>query len=199
MGSEELLRRQLKRQRAAAEILSRLDLLGRWSQVGSPKLVGAAAYGLMVAPDVDIEIYCDVPTVDPGFVIVSELARQHAVWKVRFSNELGGPDQGLYWQIRYRANGSEVWKIDMWLLGNDHPGPRSLDLVEPMRRALTDETRAAILGIKETLLGETDVHAIEIYEAVLDHDARTAAEFRSWQSRRKPRGLTFWRPAVPGE
>lgn len=199
MDSGELLRRQAERQGAAAAILSRLDLMARWSQVGSPKLVGAAAYGLMVARDIDIEIYCDSPAVDPGFEIVSELARQDAVWKIRFSNELGRPDQGLYWQIRYRATEPKVWKIDMWLLGHDHPGPRSLDLVEPMRRVLTDETRAAILAIKETLLGETDVHAIEIYEAVLDYGARSVDEFRAWQRRRKPGGLTSWRPTALSE
>jgi hypothetical protein len=191
MGSEELLRREMKRRRAAADVLTRLGLMERWSRVGRPKLVGAAAYGLMVALDVDIEIYCDVPTVDPGFAIVSEVARQPGVWKVRFSNELGGPDQGLYWQVRYRGDGSEVWKIDTWLLSHDHPGPRSVDLDEPMRRVLTDETRAAILGIKETLLGEADVHAVEIYEAVLDHGVRTAEEFRAWQSSRTRSGLTF--------
>src|SRR5205823_490190 len=101
-----------------------------------------------------IEIYCGVPTVDPGFAIVSELARRPAVRKVRFSNELDGPDRGLYWQLRYDADRDGVWKVDMWLLGHDHPAPRSVDLVEPMQRALTDETRRAILDIKEMLLGE---------------------------------------------
>ncbi len=85
----------------------------------------------------------------------------------------------------------------MWLLGHDHPGPRSVDLVEPMKRPPTDETRAAILEIKETLLDEPDVHSIEIYEAVLDDGVRSATDFRAWQSQRKPGGLTFWRPALP--
>lgn len=196
MASDDLLRRAALRKRAADAILSRLQLIERWAQVGEPTLVGAAAYGLLVAPDIDIEIYCDEPAVDPGFAIVSELAREPEVWKVRFSNELDAADHGLYWQLRYRAHAAEIWKIDMWLLGHDHPGPRSADLVEPMRRALTEETTRAILVIKEALFGEPDVHSIEVYEAVLDCGVRTPDGFRAWRSQRPPGGLTLWRPTT---
>lgn len=195
MGSE-LLRRQAQRQQVAVEILSHLGLLERWARVGDAKLVGAAAYGLMVAPDIDLEIYCDAPAVDPGFAVVGELARQPGVWKVRFSNELDGADRGLYWQLRYRWDDAEVWKVDMWLLGHDHPGPRSVDLVEPMKSALTNETRRAIIAIKEALFGEPDIHSIEIYEAVLDGGVRSVPAFRAWRSERGPSGLTLWRPTV---
>jgi hypothetical protein len=162
--------------------------------VGTPKLVGAAAYGLMVALDIDIEIYCNAPTVEAGFRIVSEVATRPGVWKVRFSNELEGPDQGLYWQLRYRADENEIWKIDMWLLAHDHPGPRSVDLVRAMNTALTDDTTSAIVAIKEALLDQPDVHSIEIYEAVLDGGVRSVDEFLGWQTHRKPAGLTFWLP-----
>lgn len=196
--SDDVLQRQAARQLKAGEIFARLGLIERWAEVGVPKLVGAAAYGLMVAPDIDIEIYCDAPAVDAGFTIVSSLARQRAICQVRFSNELDGPDQGLYWQLRYRADDGEVWKIDMWLLAHDHPGPRSLDLVEPMKHALTDETRSAILRIKEALLDQPDVHSIEIYEAVLDDGVRSMNGFLAWRAQREPDGLTLWRPTEIG-
>ena len=194
MATDDLLQREASRRRAAGEILGRLQVMERWSELGVPRLVGAAAYGLMVAPDIDIEIYCDAPTVDAGFAIVGQLASQPAIWKVRFSNELHRPAQGLYWQLRYRADDGEVWHIDMWLLAHDHPGPRSVDLVGPMKRALTEETRTAILRLKEALLNQSDVHSIEIYEAVLDGGVRSVSDFRVWLSQRKPVGLTFWRP-----
>ena len=154
--------REAARQRQAAEILAALGVMERWATVGAPKLVGAAACGLMVASDIDIEIYSPSPSVEAGFGVVGELARQPGVWKVRFSNELDGPDQGLYWQLRYRAKHNDVWKIDMWLLAHDHPGPRSDDLVEAMKRALTTETRIAILTIKEALIeaGQTRLRPI---------------------------------------
>lgn len=194
--SEDVLQRAVERQRVAGEILGTLGLMERWSEFGVPRLVGAAAYGLMVAPDIDIEIYCPDPRVEIGFSVVGDVARQPGIWKVRFSNELDGPDQGLYWQLRYRASRDEVWRIDMWLLADDHPGPRSLDLVEVMNRALTDETRVAILRIKEAVHERADVHSMDIYRAVLDDGVRTAADFLTWQAEHKSVGLTSWRPTT---
>ncbi len=162
-------------------------------------LVGAVAYGLVVAPDIDMEIYCERPQVEDGFAVMSRLALYPAVWKVSFSNELEGPDRGLYWQLRYRnpeSEAREVWKIDMWLLGKDHPGPRSADLVEPMREALTPETRAAILWIKEAMLGRERVHGIDVYRAVLDGGVRTPEEFEEWFAAHGLLGPTTWRPSV---
>jgi hypothetical protein len=195
MAGEELHQRQTQRRHAADEILARLRLMELWEEVGcQPKLVGAAAYGLMVATDVDLEIYSGAPSVELGFAVVSQLAREPGVWKVRFSNELDEPDQGLYWQVRYRLTPDEVWNVDMWLLPHDHPGPRSLDLVEPLTRALTEETTEAILRIKEILSEQPDAQSIEIYEAVIDGGVRSESEFREWQNVRVRTGLTLWRP-----
>lgn len=196
MESDNLVERQAARQRTAGEILARLHLLERWAEVGVPKLVGAAAYGLMVAPDIDIEIYCDAPTVEAAFGVVSEVSKQPRVWRIRYADRLDSADQGLYWQLRYRADEGELWKVDMWLLAHDHPGPRAADLVEPMKHALRDDTRAAIVGIKEALFYEPDVHSIEIYEAVLDDGVRSADEFLAWRTQRERVGLTFWRPTA---
>lgn len=54
------------RQRAeqAHEILAQLRLFERWSAFGAPVLVGAVAYELAMAPDIDMEIYCDEPRIE---------------------------------------------------------------------------------------------------------------------------------------
>jgi hypothetical protein len=87
MESDNLVERQAARQRTAGETLARLGRLERWAEVGVPKLVGAAAYGLMVAPDIDIEIYCDAPTVEAAFGVVSEVSRQPRVWRIRHGEQ----------------------------------------------------------------------------------------------------------------
>ncbi len=69
---------------------------------------GHTPASLLVVSSIDLEIYCDAPTVEPGFTLVSELARQPAIWKMRFSNELDRPDQGLSWQLRYRDDDAEA-------------------------------------------------------------------------------------------
>lgn len=116
--SEDVLQRAVERQRVAGEILGTLGLMERWSEFGVPRLVGAAAYGLMVAPDIDIE------------------------------------------------------------------------------SALTEETRIAILTIKEAVQGRGDVHSMDVYRAVLDDGVRTAADFLTWQAEHKSVGLTSWRPTT---
>ncbi|HEX9597943.1 MAG TPA: hypothetical protein VF963_01080 [Gaiellaceae bacterium] len=194
--SDAVLIRAASLERQAVEIIASLNLLERWSKFGAPRIVGSAAYGLMVVPDIDIEIYCPEPTVDAGFSVVSDLARDPRVWKVRFSNELAEENQGLYWQIRYRNSDEEIWKIDMWLLADAHPGPRSVDLIEPMRRVLTDESRVVILTFKELMQDRADIHSIDIYRAVIDDGVRNASDFARWLEQQKPgRGLTFWQPA----
>ena len=188
-----LLQRAEQRRAAASEVVASLQLMERWAEVGAPVLVGAVAYGVVVAPDVDLEIYCEQPRIEAGFGVVSQVAALPGVWKVRFSNELDGPDQGLYWQVRYRTAG-EVWKVDMWLLANDHPGPKAIDAVEPMRRALTAETRAAILEIKEGLAGRYDVRSVDVYRAVLDNGVRSLGAFTEWHARNASTGLLNWLP-----
>ena len=199
---EGVLRRAAERQARAQRVLELLDLLRRWSRYGRPVLVGSVAYGLVVEPDIDLEIYCVQPRVEDGFAVVSHLALVPGVWTVRFSNELQGPDPGLYWQVRYRdpaasaEQAQEVWKIDMWLLAGDYAGPRSADLVEPMRRALTLETRTAILQIKEAFSGREDIHGIDVCRAVLDGGVRTPEAYERWIAGQGPPRLTSWRPSI---
>jgi len=186
------------RRLAAHDVLERLQIVERWSAIGEPTVVGAVAYGLVVAPDIDLEIRCAQPRVEDGFAVLSEIAPLPGVWRVRFSNELESPDQGLYWQIRYRfAPGSEPWKLDMWLLPHDHRGPKSTNMVDAMRRALTDETRVAILEIKAAVSGE-GARSIDVYRAVLDDGVRSAPEFAEWNERNASTGLVDWRPSERG-
>lgn len=191
-----LLMRAARRLQTAEHILAELQLLEKWRPFGTPLLVGAVAYGLVVAPDIDLEIFCDTPRIEDGFEVLRACALHPRVCKARFSNDLAGPNLGLYWQLRYRHEDGQEWKIDMWSMRGEHPGPLSSDLVEPMKRALNDETRAAILEIKEELLREPEAGcgSIHIYRAVLAGGVRTPAEFRKWLERNPPSGLLAWRP-----
>ena len=194
---DDVLLRAEKRQERALSVIGRLGLLERWSCYGSPVLVGAIRYGLMVALDIDMEIYSDNPKIEDGFELMSEVARLPGVWKVRFSNELEGPDQGLYWQIRYRDEEGEVWKVDNWLVSHDHPHAHWGEKFEDaMQRALTNETRRAILEIKECLLGEAGVRGIDIYRAVLEGGVRRLDEFKDWLAEHEASGIILWLPSA---
>lgn len=185
-----------RRQRAAEAILADLDLIGRWSAVGRPVLVGATSYGLMVAPDLDLEIFCDGdPSVEAGFAVLAACAAHPSTTRAAYSNHLDGPDQGLYFKLGFRHQGEE-WKIDMWALREDHPGPLSSWLVEPMRAALGPESRRSILTIKQELTDRPELRcgSIHVYRAVLSHGVRTFAEFQDWRAGQDTESLTDWRP-----
>ena len=196
-----LIRQQARNQQARA-ILKELGWMERWGAYGQPVLVGATAYGLNVALDLDLEVYCPGdPSIEAGFEVLRACAAHPWVKKASFSNLLDTPDQGYYWQLRLEPEPGQIWKVDTWSVRHDHPGPTARDMLEPMRRSLTDETRIAILMIKEALLAQSEVLApsIAIYQAVLEGGARTWAEFVHWRAAHPENGLTFWRPSPPGE
>lgn len=180
----------------AHQILEELDLLHLWRTVGEPILVGAVAYNLVVNPDIDIEIYCDQPEVMAGFIVLENCVKNPNVIGARYSNHLDAEDQGIYYQMKYKNLDGTVWKIDMWLMGHDHPGPCARDLVEPLQRVLNDQTREAILVIKEKVRSDAclNVASIQIYEAVIDYNVRNYEEFVLWHEKVQPQGLTYWKP-----
>jgi hypothetical protein len=196
MCQAELDSRAAERRRVAMTILTELDLIGRWQRFGRPVVVGALAYDLVVAPDIDMEVYCPEVKVADGFQVLSECAQLPGVIKARFANELAGPDQALYWQLRYRQDDGTVWKIDMWSAHTDYELPRAEYLIEPMRAALTPEARRAILALKEQREQDADLAclSIDLYRAVLEDGVRTAADFRAWLASHETGQLTDWRP-----
>jgi hypothetical protein len=196
MSQADLLSRAAERQRVAEHILTELDLLARWRRFGRPVLVGALAYDLPVAPDIDMEIYCPELRVADGFRVLSECAEQPGVVQARFVNALAGPDQALYWQLRYRQDDGTVWKVDMWSAPDDYPLPRSERLVKPMRAALTPETRLAILALKEQRERDDSLKclSIDLYRAVLDDGVRTPDDLRAWLAAHETGQLTDWKP-----
>jgi hypothetical protein len=191
-----LLAREAVRREIAMALVADLRLLERWEVYGNPCLVGAAAYHLVVAPDIDLDIaYLGAPRIEDGFDVLKALARHPRVKAVRFANRIDDVDQGYYWQVRCLALDGVEWKIDMWSMAHDHPGPIARDLVEPMCRVLTDETRAAILSIKEALQkNPPPCPSIFVYQAVLRDGIGSLEDFMDWRAQHPADGLTSWRP-----
>lgn len=182
----------------AHQILHELKLIERWQEVGKPILVGAAAYHLMMNPDIDMEIYCAAPDASAGFQVLAQCVKHPNVISAKYVNLLDKEDQGIYYQIKYRHDDGTEWKLDMWLMAHDHPGPCARDLVEPLKAALTEETRRSILEIKQQIQRSSDVQApsIQIYEAVIDHGIRSFDEFLRWKAEHGREGLTSWKPTM---
>lgn len=197
---DDVLEQCNQRLRTAHAILAELQLFERWQAFGTPVLVGAVAYELAMAPDIDMEIYCDEPRIEDGFAILRDCSLHPHVRKAQFGNHLDEIDEGLYWRLIYRDNDGTEWKIDMWALRRDHPGPCATQLVEPLRQALTLERRRAILKLKSAAqTGAIQRYpSIDIYRAVIDGNVRTSEQLEKWLEHHPRPFLTFWKPGETG-
>ena len=196
MEMTDVIARAGERKRVAESILADLDLVARWEKFGRPVLVGAFAFDLLVAADIDMEIYCPDLRIEHGFQVLGECALNQKVTKARFANELAGRDSALYWQLRYRCNDGTEWKIDMWSAWVDYDLPRGADLVEPMQATLASETRNIILTLKELRAQDSSLQcpSLDLYRAVLDDGVGTPEQLRAWLASHETGKLSGWRP-----
>jgi hypothetical protein len=173
---------------AAAAARADLGLDELLGTLGEPHLVGSAALGLMVWPDLDMTVVCDRLDVEVLHGAATELVRHPRVRQLTFRNDSGHwnretdkyPD-GIYWGIDYR-DGERVWNIDIWFVTEPDRQPDLRHLRELAPR-LTPETRAAILDIKRAWCERPEyrrtVTSFDIYSAVLDRGIRTPEEFEA--------------------
>lgn len=176
-----------------------LGLVARLEAVGDPIRTGSSALGVMVKPDIDVTTACaalDVAAFDAVTQFATKLARHERVWQVTFRNDTGRwnaePDaypDGLFLQVRYRSARPRDWSLDLWFVDQPERQPDLLHLRTLLPR-LTDETRAAILRIKEEWAPRPEygrtVNGTVIYEAVLDGGVRTLPDFAEWLERDGP-------------
>ncbi|HEY6738285.1 MAG TPA: hypothetical protein VI076_05495 [Actinopolymorphaceae bacterium] len=194
-NAAELLERQDRLQREATRIEAELDLPRLLGRVGRVVRIGSAASGLMVWRDLDVSIYCDGDA--PGRNVATalgELMARPGVRELDYRDELGprSPsggthDQRHYATLRYVSAEGETWKVDLSFWTDTGPRGGFSDAAA-LRRRLTDETRLAILWIKD-VLHRLDGYlrefaGIDVYEAVLDEGVRTPAEFEVYLTRR---------------
>ncbi|MGC0332381.1 hypothetical protein RKD23_005371 [Streptomyces sp. SAI-170] len=184
--------------RAEAEGVYRDLRLGELlAEVGTPTVVGSTALGLMVRRDLDVDVTCerlDDAAVAAVAGVGGRLARHRDVRLVTFRNDRGAWNQepdaypdGLYLGVECRAASGDMWNLDIWFLDEPARQPSTAHLTS-LRPRLTDETRAAILGIKRAWADRpeygTAVRSYDVYRAVLDDGVRDPAGFEAWVRKR---------------
>jgi hypothetical protein len=144
----DLIARASELQKQAHDVIRQLQLRERWSQIGKVTFSGSSRFGLMVAPNIDMEVYADAPRPSAGFQVIAGIADVHGVTRVRFKNQLDDPeDPGLYWYTQYRDGLGQDWSIDTWLVPRDHPFAMSpTRFAEAMRNKLDDRSHRDLQG-----------------------------------------------------
>jgi hypothetical protein len=196
---EELFRRQRLLQGEAEAVLDDLDLVAGLEAVGDPIRTGSSALGVMVKPDIDVTTACarlDLSAFDAVGQLATKLARHDRVRQVTFRNDTGAwntePDKypdGLFLQVSYRSVRPRDWSLDLWFVDQPERQPDLAHLRTLLPR-LTDETREAILRVKEEWTPRPEygrtVNGTLIYEAVLDGGVRTLPDFAEWLEQDAP-------------
>ena len=193
----DLLARASELQEQADDVIRQLQLRERWSQIGNVTFSGSSRFGLMVTPNIDMEVYTDQPRPSAGFQVIASIAEVPGVRRVRFKNQLDDlEDPGLLWWIQYRDHLGQDWSIDTWFVPTDHPFAVSPSrFAEAMCEKLDDPSRRTILQIKhEIRCRDLDTRSIEIYKAVLRDGVGTYEQFERWLAEHPPKKLEDWIP-----
>jgi hypothetical protein len=185
----DLLRRQDELQAGARRVLGELQVLDQLRKLGEPVIVGSLALGLMVWRDIDLEVQCPRLNSEIAFDAVRYLVSRPGAYRLVYHDFTGARaipavPEGYYWGVRYQPEGTEEWKLDIWLLPAGRTRRSGVPLVESMRAGLTEDARLAILRLKHLWFGlpayRDTVLSTDIYDAVLAHGVRTPEELDAY-------------------
>jgi hypothetical protein len=187
----ELYARQEALQREAQALVTGLDLLTTLAQVGPAYQLGSSISGLMVWRDLDFIIICD-PALDMTQIMraVYPLFTHPRTVGLHYANERGPNNpysdpasDRYYFVFRHMTEQSQTWKIDLSFYFSEQM-LGALDHLDWLQRGLTEETRLAILWIKDMWYRlpayPYQVGGYEVYDAVLNAGVRTPDEFDAY-------------------
>lgn len=185
-----LLSRQEALQAEAQSVIEELDLTRTLARVGEVQQVGSSVTGLMVWRDLDFTVMAPGLSQQEAFNVVLPLISDGRMVKVEYANELGErsptrlpEDQRHYFVLHFLAAEGREWKIDITMWYTNAPRTQ-LAHIEYIKSRLTDETRTAILWLKDVWhrlpIYPYQVGGMEVYDAVLEHGVRTPAEFDTY-------------------
>jgi hypothetical protein len=182
-----LFRRAEALQSEAGEVMRTLDLMSMLGVLGQLEQVGSSVSGLMVWRDIDVTVRCRDVTLERVWDALRPLLINPRITRLNYNNETGArspsgepADERYYFVIYYEPASGTEWKIDISAWTTDAPRSQLAQLAE-LERRLTYETRLAILWIKDVWhrlpVYPYDVGGVEVYDAVLEHGARSPDDF----------------------
>jgi hypothetical protein len=175
---DELLARQAELQREAEAFVAELRLVETLGRMGRVVPLGSAVTGLMVWRDLDFGV--EAPDLAPRAAweaMVPVLSRCSALRYERPVDE----------RRHYLVARIDGWKVDLSVWDTPIP-PAVEEFQAALITRLTPEIRLAILRLKEAWHRQPSypevVSAWQIYDAVLEHEARTLAELDAYLAAR---------------
>ncbi len=187
----ELSSEQRRLQIQADKMLEQTELLVTLAKFGELlPISGSYSYGLMVYPDIDLEVLCVTINKVLFADIVAELVKNKWVRKVstadnvNFESQHSGRPKG-YWLGLEIPFENDRWGLDCWFQEKDSTDTKP----DPYKTALShisQEKRDAVLSIKYHLIYNglygKSYFSNDVYDAVLKNDITTWEEFMAVRS-----------------
>ena len=184
-------------QKSAWSVIEETDVINHWRSIGATiNLVGSLKTGLMInRRDIDFHIYTTPFNLSDSFSAVSRLAENRRIKTISYSNLLEAEDKCIEWHAFYEDRDGNSWQIDMIHILNESPYAGYFENVaDRISKVLTEETREAILRIKNEIPAEKSVMSIQVYKAVIEEGVRNLEAFREWKDRNPDEGIVAWVP-----
>ena len=183
----ELLHRAAALQEEASGVVANLRLLEHLGRYGEVVQLGSSVSGLMTWRDIDFSVYSPKISAEGVWDLLRPYLIDERLDSFTFRsfagnhNPTANPMQERYYVVlHFEAIPGAIWKIDISFWLNESKRFQAVE-TEQIRRRLTDETRLAILWIKDIWRTKPEypqvVGGVDIYRAVLDHGVRTPMEF----------------------
>ncbi len=184
-------------QQKAWKIVENSGIIQAWESIGAEvNLVGSLRTGLLMKHrDIDFHIYSSSLSLPGSFQAMAKLAENPFIRKIECVNLLHTIEECVEWHAWYQEPDDELWQIDMIHIrkGSRYDGYFE-KVAERIGLLLTDETRWAILQLKDETPETEKIIGVEYYQAVIRDGIRNYADFQEWRKQHPVTGVVEWMP-----
>ena len=184
-------------QQKAWKIVENSGIIQAWESIGAEvNLVGSLRTGLLMKHrDIDFHIYSSSLSLSGSFQAMAKLAENPFIRKIECVNLLHTIEECVEWHAWYQEPDDELWQIDMiHIRKGSHYDGYFEKVAERIGLLLTDETRLAILQLKDETPETEKIIGVEYYQAVIRDGIRNYADFQEWRKLHPVTGVVEWMP-----
>ena len=184
-------------QQKAWKIVENSGIIQAWESIGAEvNLVGSLRTGLLMKHrDIDFHIYSSSLSLSGSFQAMAKLAENPFIRKIECVNLLHTIEECVEWHAWYQEPDDELLQIDMiHIRKGSHYDGYFEKVAERIGLHLTDETRLAILQLKDETPETEKIIGVEYYQAVIRDGIRNYADFQEWRKQHPVTGVVEWMP-----
>ncbi len=184
-------------QQKAWKIVENSGIIQAWESIGAEvNLIGSLRTGLLMKHrDIDFHIYSSSLSLSGRFQGMAKLAENPFIRKIECVNLLHTIEECVEWHAWYQEPDDELWQIDMiHIRKGSHYDGYFEKVAERIGLLLTDETRLAILQLKDETPETEKIISVEYYQAVIRDGIRNYADFQEWRKQHPVTGVVEWMP-----